>query len=143
VSAPALLRFDYAGPGRRTFALDDRVARLVDGDARTCDALRLDTAALGALPLAALLSPEGVGDALTASVAGNVLVLTPRSPGTDLTEVRVTLGADGLPVAFVIVDGSGNRNEFRFSAWHRATAQPAGFFRPSLPGEQPCEPGTP
>ena len=141
LAAPALLRFSYAGADHRVFALDGSVARTVDEAAGTCDAVRLDPEAWRRVPLAALLDPAAAEHAFVQGVDGDTLVLRPRTATVDLAEIRVAMGADGMPAAITVVDGSGNRNTFTFSGWRAMAPPPASAFAPSLPGAPPCEPG--
>ena len=140
LAAPALLRFEYSGTDHRVFALDGSVARTVDEAAGTCDAVRLDPEAWRRVPLAALLDPAAAEQAFIQGATDHTLVLRPRTPGTDLTEIRVVMGTDGMPAAITVVDGSGNRNTFTFSGWRAIPAPPGSAFAPGLPGSPPCTP---
>ncbi len=140
VAAPVRLRFDYRGTSKQVFAVDGAVVRMVDPEAGTCDAVRLDTATWGRLPLAALLDPASADRAFTSSARGSALVLVPREPMPELASLEVTVGRDGLPATVVVVDGAGNRNEFSFRDWRRQRDPGVEPFRPSLAGQEPCVP---
>ncbi len=140
LAAPALLRFEYTGADHRVFALDGSVARTVDEAAGTCDAVRLDAEAWRRVPLAALLDPDAAEHAFVQGTSDHTLVLRPRAPGADLSEIRVAMGAGGMPAAVTVVDGSGNRNTFTFSAWRAVPTPPAAAFAPGLPGSPACVP---
>jgi len=140
IAAPSRLRFDYDGDPPRVFAFDGSVARMVDPEAGTCDAVRLDRGARGSLPLAVLADPQRQTDFFEAQMVGSTLVLVPREGDVDVAEIRVEADADGLPRRFVVTDAAGNRNEFTFSGWRRANAPSPGTFTPSLPDLSPCSP---
>jgi hypothetical protein len=140
LAPPVSLRFDYAGEQPRVFAADGAVARWVDSAAAMCTAVRIDASTWGRLPLTAFLDPGAARAAFAVAAAGRTLTLTATKPTPELASVVVTVGAQSLPTAVTVVDGSGNRNEFKFSAW-TARAEPGpAFFRPSLPDAAPCEP---
>jgi len=141
LASPDRLRFEYAGAPGRVFAFDGQVARMVDPGAATCDAVRLDEARRGSLPLAVLAAPGRQEELFAQRLEGVTLVLTPHRPDPEVSELRIDIDADGLPSRFTVVDGAGNRNEFSFSRWRRAGAPEAGAFAPGLPGRPPCDPG--
>lgn len=140
VAPPVRLRFEYRGENEQVFAVDGAVVRMVDPGAGICDALRLDNAAWGRLPLAALLDPAAAGRAFTSASRGAALVLHPREPMPELAELEVTAGRDGLPATVVVLDGAGNRNEFSFRDWRRQRDPGLEPFRPALAGQAPCVP---
>ncbi|MFH1177559.1 MAG: outer membrane lipoprotein carrier protein LolA [Acidobacteriota bacterium] len=140
LAPPARLRFDYQGESPRTFASDGAVARLVDPLAGTCDAVHVDAATWGRIPLAVLLDPGAARGAFTIGVAGQTLRLVPRQRVPELSELLITVGDGGLPAAVVVLDAAGNRNEFRLQDWRPLAASAAELFRPSLPGGTPCLP---
>ena len=140
VAPPVRLRFEYRGESDQVFAVDGAVVRMVDPGAGICDALRLDSATWGRLPLAALLDPAAAGRAFTSATRGAALVLVPREPMPELAELEVTVGRDGLPSTVVVLDGAGNRNEFSFRDWRRQSDPGVEPFRPSLAGQPPCVP---
>ena len=140
LAPPASLRFDYAGAQPRIFATDGAVARWVDPAAAMCTAVRIDATTWGRLPLTAFLDPGAARAAFAVTAAGRTLTLTANAPTPELASVVVTVGADNLPAAVTVIDGSGNRNEFTFSAWSARVEPPPGYFRPALPGAAPCDP---
>jgi hypothetical protein len=140
LAPPARLRFAYHGESPRTFASDGAIARLVDPLAGTCDAVPVDAATWGRIPLAVLLDPGAAQGAFTIVASGQTLRLVPRRPGPELSELLITLGDGGLPAAVIVLDAAGNRNEFRLHGWRAVAAPPAGLFRPALSGERPCVP---
>ncbi len=137
---PARLRFDYTTGSPRVFAADGRIGRLVDPAAGSCDAVQLDAGAWGRLPLAAVLDPPAARKAFTVESHDGSLRLVPQEPTPDLAEITVRLDASGLPEAVTVLDGSGTRNAFAFTRWHAVTEPPASFFKPALPGREPCLP---
>jgi len=143
IEAPAKLRFDYAAPDVRTFAVDGSVARHLDPAGGTCDAVRLDSGVWSRLPLAAILDPGATRDSFAVASEGDTLRLVPRAVTAELAAILLTAGQDGLPTRIVVIDGAGNRNEFAFSQWTRGPRSPATFFAPSLPGVRPCAPEQP
>ncbi len=140
VAPPASLRFDYAGGAPRTFAANGAVARWVDPGAGACTAVRIDAGTWGRLPLAAILDPGAARAAFAITASGRELTLAAREPTPELVSVVVRVGDGSLPASVTVVDASGNRNEFTLSAWRRCAAPPAGFFRPALAGQAPCDP---
>jgi hypothetical protein len=140
VAPVASLRFDYAGESPRVFAADGAVARWVDPGAGTCTAVRVDAGTWGRLPLAAFLDPGAARAAFVVTVAGSEVTLTAREPTPELVSVVVRVGDGSLPAAVTVFDASGNRNEFALSSWQRRAAPPAGFFRPAIAGQPPCDP---
>jgi outer membrane lipoprotein-sorting protein len=140
IAPPVRLRFEYRGESVQVFAVDGAVVRMVDPEAGTCDALRLDSATWGRLPLAALLDPAAAGRVFTTATRGAALVLVPREPMPELAELEVTVGRDGLPATVVVLDGAGNRNEFSFRDWRRQRDPGVDRFRPALAGQEPCVP---
>ena len=140
LAPPASLRFDYAGEQPRTFAADGAVARWVDPAAAMCTAVRIDATTWGRLPLTAFLDPGAARAAFAVATAGRTLTLTANEPTPELASVVVTVDAKDLPAAVIVIDGSGNRNEFTFSAWASRAEPEPGFFRPALPDAAPCEP---
>jgi outer membrane lipoprotein-sorting protein len=140
VAPPASLRFDYTSGSPRVFAADGGIGRLVDQDAGTCDAVHLDRATWGRLPLAAVLDPGVTRRAFVVEGSGASLRLVPREPSPELAEVTVTLDQGDLPRTVTVRDASGNRNQFTFSAWRPVPLPPLTFFQPSLAGSRPCLP---
>ena len=140
IAPPVRLRFEYRGESNQVFAVDGAIVRMVDPEAGTCDALRLDSATWGRLPLAALLDPAAADRVFTAGTRGAALVLVPRQPMPELASLEVTVGRDGLPATVVVLDAAGNRNEFGFRDWRRQRDPGVELFRPSLPGQEPCVP---
>jgi outer membrane lipoprotein-sorting protein len=138
--SPNRLRFDYAPPNPRIFAVDGSLARLVDTTAGSCEAVRLDTTQWGRLPLAALLDPGAAHGTFTITIRGRTMHLVPREPLPELADVELTVGDDGMPTSVVAIDAGGNRNEFTFSDWRAARAPDPQAFQPSLPGAPPCVP---
>lgn len=137
---PDGLRFDYRTGGGRVFAVDGGVARMVDRDAGSCEAFRLDPVAWGRLPLTALLDPAAAQASFAVTLQGSTVRLVPREPMPEVAEILLIPGADGLPASILVTDASGNRNEFAFSSWRRTAVPGEEFFRPSLPGQPPCNP---
>ena len=140
LAPPVRLRFEYRGDSGQVFAVDGAVIRIVDPEAGTCDALVLDSATWGRLPLAALLDPAAAGQAFETAVRETTLVLVPREPMTELARLEVTVGRDGLPATVVVLDAAGNRNEFAFRDWRRDRDPGIEAFRPALAGQPPCLP---
>jgi outer membrane lipoprotein-sorting protein len=140
VAPPVRLRFEYRGDSEQLFAVDGAVVRMVDPEAGTCDALLLDNATWGRLPLAALLDPAAAGRAFESAVREATLVLVPREPMAELARLEVTVGRDGLPATVVVLDAAGNRNEFGFRDWRRERDPGVEAFRPALAGQPPCLP---
>jgi len=140
VAPPVRLRFEYRGENDQVFAVDGAVVRLVDPEAGTCDAVRLDTATWGRLPLAALLDPAAAGQAFDSVSRDTTLVLVPREPMAELARLEVTVGQDGLPATVAVLDAAGNRNELSFRDWRRQREPGIEPFRPSLAGQPPCLP---
>jgi outer membrane lipoprotein-sorting protein len=140
VAPPVRLRFEYRGESAQVFAVDGAVVRMVDPGAGTCDALPLDGATWGRLPLAALLDPASAGQAFEAAARDATLVLVPREPMAELARLEVTVGPDGLPATVTVLDAAGNRNEFGFRDWRRQRDPGIEPFRPALAGQPPCAP---
>lgn len=134
---PDRVRFEYS---KRVFAVRDTVARLVDLEAGTCEAVRLAQDTLDRLPLAAVLDPGAARSAFQIEAVDRTLILTPRRPTEGLSSIEVRLGGDNLPAEVVVHDTTGDRNEFRFQRWRRRSVPPDNAFSPSLPGELPCIP---
>ncbi len=134
---PDAARFDYAG---RVFAVKDAVARLVDSEAGTCEAVRLSPATVDRLPLAAILDPGAARASFEVAANARTLTLIPRQSGGNLARIVLSLGPDGLPSGIVVHDTSGDRNEFQFQRWRRRNAPADNAFVPSLPGLPPCKP---
>lgn len=134
---PNRVRFSYQ---QRVFAVRDTVARLVDFEAQTCEAVRLAQDTLDRLPLAAVLDPGAARSAFQVQAVERTLILTPRRLTESLARIEVHLGPDNLPAAVVVYDTGGDRNEFRFQRWRRRAAPPDNAFSPSLPGALPCLP---
>lgn len=137
---PLRLRFDYAGTRARVFAVDGSIARLVDARAGTCEALRLDDAAWGRLPLAVLLDPGAAAKSFLATTNGRSLRLVPRTPTPDLAELMITVDDRDLPLTVTVRDGDGNSNEFTFTNWRKVPQPKNELFLPSLPAQPPCKP---
>jgi outer membrane lipoprotein-sorting protein len=137
---PDELRFDYASPGERVFAVDGAVARLVDRKRGSCEAVRLDRGTWARLPLAAVLDPGAAAHAFTIESTGDGLRLIPHEPGPDLAEITVMLDGAGLPATVAVKDGAGNINQFEFTHWRTEKLPPNTLFRPALPGSPPCLP---
>lgn len=137
---PSRLRFDYTTEPPRVFAVDGSLARMVDPEAGTCHAVTLSEGAWASLPLAALSDPGSLRAHFQVEEASGRIVLIPRNLSPELARVEVSLGEDGLPQLVVIEDGSGNRNQFRFSRWKRVKKVETGLFAPNLPGQPPCLP---
>ncbi len=134
---PDRVRFEYS---RRVFAVRETVARLIDVEAGTCEAVRLAQDTLDRLPLAAILDPGAARSAFQIEAVDRTLILTPRRRTEGISRIEVRLGSDNLPADVVVHDTTGDRNEFRFQRWRRRTALPDSIFSPSLPGELPCMP---
>jgi outer membrane lipoprotein-sorting protein len=140
VAFPAKLRFDYAGPAARVFATDGTIARDVDTAAASCTAVRLDAGAWGRLPLTAVLDPGAARSTFAVTAVGRTLTLTAREPNPELAAIEIVVAGDGLPARVTVVDESGDRNEFEFSAWAPVAEPALEYFRPALAGEKPCQP---
>lgn len=134
---PDGVRFEYQG---RVFAVEGDVARVVDREIGTCEAIRLTADAFDRLPLSAILDPATARATFAVHGEGTALTLTPRRHHESVARVEVYLGAGRLPSKVVIVEHSGTRNEFRFQRWRRRGAPPPGYFLPALPGQTPCDP---
>lgn len=137
---PDRLRFEYTDAALRVFASDGIVARLVDLEGGACDAVLLDRATWGRLPLAALMDPGAAAHFFDVRPTPEGFSLHPREPDPEVDAIRIVLGRMGLPRALTILDPQGNTNRFVFSNWRPVTAPDVGLFRPALPGEQPCSP---
>ncbi|MEW6336387.1 MAG: outer membrane lipoprotein carrier protein LolA [Acidobacteriota bacterium] len=140
LAPPDGLRFDYRTGVGRVFAVEEGIARMVDQGAGSCEAFRLDPATWGRLPLAALLDPAAAEASFTVAATARGVRLAPREPLPEVAEIVLEPGADGLPASILVVDASGNRNEFVFTSWRRTAVPGDAFFRPSLPGQAPCSP---
>jgi hypothetical protein len=140
VAFPAMLRFDYAGQAARVFATDGAIARDVDGAAAACTAVRLDAGAWGRLPLTAILDPGAARSSFVVAAAGRTLTLTAREPTPELASIEIVVAEDELPQRVTVVDESGDRNEFGFSAWTPVPPPAPDYFRPALAGQAPCQP---
>lgn len=138
---PSRVRFDYHTEPRRVFAVDGVLARMVDSEAGTCQAVELNEGSWASLPLVALTDPGALRALFAIAEQGNSITLVPRQPSPQLARVVVHLGSDGLPREVLVEDGSGNQNRFRFSRWQVQKSVAKGFFSPSLPGQPPCSPG--
>ncbi len=137
---PGSLRFDYTSGSPRVFASDGGIGRLVDPEAGTCDAVRLDAGTWGRLPLASVLDPAMARRLFKVQGSGADLTLLPREPTPELAEVTVTLNDTALPATVTVRDASGNRNRFTFTGWHPVGVPSRAFFDPALPGQKPCLP---
>lgn len=138
---PSRVRFDYHTEPRRVFAVDGVLARMVDTEAGTCQAVELNQGSWASLPLVALTDPGALRALFVVEEEKDTITLVPRQPSPQLARVVVRLGAEGLPRQVLVEDGSGNRNDFRFSRWQAQKSVAKGFFSPSLPGQSPCSPG--
>jgi len=134
---PHKARFEYAG---RVFAVNHTVARLVDVEGGTCEAVRLSPDTLDRLPLAAVLDPGAARASFEVEAAPRALTLVPQSLSSSVAKIVLHLTPDGLPSQIVVYDSSGDRNEFHFQRWRRRGVLPDNAFAPSLPGLSPCEP---
>lgn len=130
-------RFEY---GERVFAVHDTVARLVDLEAGTCEAVRLSPDSLDRLPLAAVLDPGAAHAAFAVEAASRTLTLIPRGTSGSVARIVLDVAPGGLPSQIVVHDSNGDRNEFRFQRWRRRSVPSDRAFAPSLPGLPPCEP---
>ncbi len=140
LAPPSSVRFDYTSGAARVFASDGAIGRLVDAEAGSCDALRLDQGVWARLPLSAVLDPAAARRAFVVETVGAQIRLIPKVPSAELARVSVSLGADALPREVTVSDGSGNRNRFTFTLWRRVAEPAPSFFRPALPGSVPCLP---
>lgn len=140
VASPDRLRFTYEGFSPRIFASDGVVVRLVDVEGETCDAMLLDQATWGRLPLAAMMDPGASAHHFRVTPEVGGFTLTPVDADPDVETIRIIVGADSLPTELVILDPQGNRNSFSFAAWRRTRDPGPEFFRPSLTGQRPCLP---
>ncbi len=138
---PSRVRFDYHSEPRRVFAVDGVLARMVDSEAGTCQAVELSEGSWASLPLVALTDPGALRALFAVEEQKETITLLPRQPSPQLARVVVGLGQEGLPQKVVVEDGSGNRNEFRFSRWRAQGSFAKDLFSPSLPGHPPCSPG--
>lgn len=138
---PSRVRFDYQSDPRRIFAVDGSLARMVDAEAGTCQAVELNEGPWASLPLVALTDPGALRGLFVVEEQNATITLVPRQPSPQLSRVVVRLGPEGLPQQMLVEDGSGNRNDFRFSRWKVQKSVAKGFFSPSLPGQPPCAPG--
>lgn len=138
---PSRVRFDYQSDPKRTFAVDGSLARMVDAEAGTCQALELSQGAWASLPLVTLTDPGALRGFFTVEEKAQAITLMPRQPSPELARVVVHLGPDGLPQEVLVEDGSGNQNRFRFSRWRAQKTVARELFSPSLPGQPPCLPG--
>jgi hypothetical protein len=143
LAPPDRLRFDYAGASPRVFAVDGAVARMVDPQAASCEAVRLDDGAWGRLPLAAVLDPAAARRAFAVAPIPGGVELRPHEPLPDVVRILLLLGPDSLPARVEVEDDSGNLNRFRFLGWAEAPPPAATRFRPALPGAPPCHPEQP
>lgn len=134
---PERARFEYQG---RVFALRGTVARLVDLQAGTCEAIRLDPATLDRMPLAAILDPGATRASFQVDTAPKSLTLTPRRPSSNIARIEIRLGENRLPTQVVVVEPGGDRNEFHFRRWMKRNLLPEDTFLPALPGKLPCNP---
>ncbi|MFN3413816.1 MAG: LolA family protein [Thermoanaerobaculum sp.] len=138
---PSRVRFDYQSDPKRTFAVDGSLARMVDAEAGTCQAVELNEGSWASLPLVALTDPGALRAFFVVQEQKDTITLVPRQKSPELTRVVVHLGANGLPQDVWVEDGSGNQNRFRFSRWKAQKAVARELFSPSLPGQSPCFPG--
>ena len=143
LAPPNRLRFEYRGDGARVFAVDGNVARNLDQQAGTCDAVRLDEATWGRLPLAVLLDPAAAVAGFETRLEGDLLRLVPRQVNPDIATIEVAFSKLFLAERVTVTDPSGNRNAFSFTSWSPVGAPDDGMFRPALPGQPPCRPEGP
>lgn len=134
---PDGVRFEYAN---RVFAVLGTIARLVDFEAGSCEAVRLSADTLDRLPLSALLDPSAARVTFQVEAAAHTLTLTPHEASDNLAKIVLHLAPDGLPMQVVVHDVSGDRNEFSFQRWRRRSPPADQVFAPFLPGLPPCEP---
>jgi len=140
LAPPDRLRFEYAEGGVRIFASDGVVARLVDEEGGACEAVLIDRATWGRLPLAALMDPGATAHFFRVEELPDGFVLTPREFDPEVASIRVKAGRQKLPEIVTITDPQGNINRFGFSRWRPAPAPSLDSFRPALPGQTPCPP---
>lgn len=135
---PSRLRFDYQSDPKRVFAVDGFLARMVDAEAGTCQAMELSQQAWASLPFVTLTDPGALRGFFVVEEKAETITLLPRQPSPELARVVVQLGPDGLPREVLVEDGSGNLNRFRFSRWKARKTLARELFSPGLPGQPPC-----
>jgi len=137
---PSRLRFDYTSDPRRTFAVDGAVARMVDEQAGSCQAVVLTEGSWAALPVAGLADPAALRQLFLVQQQEGKLVLVPEKPLPEVARVEIAVSREGLPAEVLVEDAQGNRNLFRFGGWRAIPAPAPAFFTPALPGSTPCPP---
>jgi hypothetical protein len=138
LSWPDRALFHTGSPPVRLMGLEERLARLVDVEAGSCDEHRLSDREWERFPLAALLDPSGASEHFELADAGDAgLVLRPRETG-GVDRIEIELGGDGLPAEVVIVDPQGATNRLRFVDWRSIDGPPAGEWLPAVPPGFEC-----
>jgi outer membrane lipoprotein-sorting protein len=135
IQAPQRVRFDYTAPEKKAFTYDAGEGRFFSPEDKQLTVRRLSEDEKARLPVVFLTQPTDLRrqyeisvDAGTDAPASRVL-LTPRVPRPELAWLRLTVGKDGRVSELSYQDSAGNRTEFRFDAWQRGKARPAGDFR--------------
>ncbi|MCX7896078.1 MAG: outer membrane lipoprotein carrier protein LolA [Thermoanaerobaculum sp.] len=137
---PARVRFEYTSKPRRVFATDGVLARMVDLEAGTCQAVKVDSQTWSSIPLASLSDPGALRQAFQVEERTPVITLIPRQASASITKVTVTVDAAYLPQELLVEDPSGNTNRFAFRRWRPLSQADPKLFSPAPPGQEPCRP---
>jgi outer membrane lipoprotein carrier protein len=134
IQAPQRVRFDYTAPEKKVFTYDSGEGRFFSPEDRQLTVRRLSEDEKARLPVIFLTKPEDLGRLYEISVdsgeaAAPRLLLTPRVARPELAWLRLAIDRDGSVRELSYQDSAGNRTEFRFEAWQRGEARPAGDFR--------------
>jgi chaperone LolA len=129
VQASERLRFDYAAPDVKVFTYDGGEGRFYSPEDKQLTIHRLSPDERARLPLVFLEKPDALAERyeISRDPAGAV-VLKPRAADSELSWLKLSIGASGFVDALSYQDTSGNRTEFRFEAWKAGKARPAADY---------------
>jgi len=131
VQAPENLRFDYESP-KKTFTFDGKVARFFAPADRQMTVRALSEDDRAQLPLIFLQTADELRKRNTLDLEGRPggasILVTPRSPDSEVSWIRLALAADGSPAALSFQSAAGDRTEFRFEGFRTEPPLDASAF---------------
>ncbi|MGH9315983.1 MAG: LolA family protein [Thermoanaerobaculia bacterium] len=138
IQAPERLRFDYGTPEKKIFTYDAGKGRLYTPDDNQLAVAQVSPEDRARLPIVFLSDPSQLARlyqiAPEPGEPGVVrLQLRPRSAGSELAWLRISIAKDGTMAELAYEDSSGNRTEFRFEGWRKRKARPAADYRVTGP----------